>query len=364
VALLTNEKAPTERHDVSVSSASADGNQASGNIRWRYALPLIPWVWYLIRDLHSLLEYAAIALPVIVLGAAILSLALMVSRRSALWAATAASLTLFFCVAVFGPWRPIEAPAPVADESFRIASVNLGLYWFSDNDAGYYVHREAPDILIGAELSESHDEEFRRRFAFAAGDILPLARQQENELGLNPTTDNYRANGLPSLGVYSNFPFEVLDDPIADSFDGGLPGMRIRLEAPSGPIVVYALHVPRPSPDIGPYRLAPGDQLNLVDQIVDAVAAESDPVVVMGDLNAVDRTSAYRTLTSQLNDGMRQSGWAVPTADREFPWTLLFARIDHLLLSDGLCATDGASEETRFSDHRPLVANVGPCAPA
>ena len=58
---------------------------------------------------------------------------------------------------------------------------------------------------------------------------------------------------------------------------------------------------------------------------------------------------------------MRHSGWAVPTSDHEFPWTLLFARIDHLLISDSLCAADGSSKDTRFSDHRPIVANVGPC---
>ena len=97
------------------------------------------------------------------------------------------------------------------------------------------------------------------------------------------------------------------------------------------------------------------------DHIVGAIEAETDPVIVMGDLNVVDRSSGYRAFTDVLDDGMRQSGWAVPTADRGLPWNLLFARIDHLLIDGRLCATDGASEDTRFADHRPLVATVGVC---
>lgn len=343
------------------SLSAAPSAQLQRAKRVKLIIPLLPWTWFLIRDVHPVLEYVAIGLPIITIVAALGAAAIGVFTRGWVWAATVGSLVVFFALTVFGPWRPIHGPVPRSDQSVRVASANLGLYWFSDNDAGYFVERQQPDVMVGTELTESHDAEFRRRFEHAVGDILLLERQQRDADNPQPTSQNYRAFGLPSLGVYSKYPIEVLDDPLADRFDGGLPGLRVRLDAPGGPMIVYALHIPKPSPSSGPYQLSAGEHVRLVKLIAESVESERDPVIVVGDLNSIDRSHAYRTMTENLNDGMRYSSWAVPTTDRGVPWSLLFARIDHLLISDSLCASDGFSEDTRFSDHRPIVANVGPC---
>ena len=126
-------------------------------------------------------------------------------------------------------------------------------------------------------------------------------------------------------------------------------------------MIVYALHIPRPAGTDGPYEVSVSDHVSMVEAIADAVEAETLPTIVVGDLNTVDRGQGYRRLTSTLTDAMRQNAWAVPTADRPLPFSLLFARIDHVLMSSDLCATSGKSINTRYADHRPLVVDVGMC---
>lgn len=316
-------------------------------------------MWFLVRSLHPLMDYLAIALPVLLLGGAITFAIGAVVRASRLAALTVVSLVALFFVAVIAPMRPASAASP--QDTVRIATMNLGLYWFSDNDAGFFVFEEEPDVLIGVELTESHHTEFQNRFAFNEADILAIEEQRANQNALDPDGEGFRRNGLPSVGVYSNYPISVLDDPIESVVDGGLPGFRVRIDAPAGPTVLYALHIPRPFPGNGSYELSVSEHVQLVRAIADAVAQETEPVVVAGDLNSIDRGQSYRALTAVLDDAMRQSGWAVPTADRPLPWSLLFARLDHILLSSSLCAENGASRDTQYADHRPLVADVGPC---
>ena len=81
----------------------------------------------------------------------------------------------------------------------------------------------------------------------------------------------------------------------------------------------------------------------------------------MGDLNSVDRGGNYRALRANLVDGMRSDNWAIPTSDRGLPYTTLLLRIDHLLMSESWCSTNAGAEDTRFSDHRPIYADIGPC---
>lgn len=323
--------------------------------------PITPWLWFVFRSVHPVMEFVAILLPVVILFGVAISFFAAVLRRSLRWLSVLISLVLFFVVAVILPWRPTNGPAP--ESSFRAATLNAGLYFFSDNDSGYFVNRRDPDLLVGIELTEAHDAEFRGRFPNAHADILSLERQQQNEQGLVPDGDTYRRNGLPSIGIYSKFELQVLEDPIADVFPGGLPGFRVEVASDDGPVIVYALHIPRPIPGEGPYQLTASGHIELVEAITNAVEAETLPVVMLGDFNTVDRGQGYRTLTREMTDGMRHSGWAVPTADRPLPWSLIFARLDHILISDDLCTANALSEDTRFSDHRPLIADVGPCPP-
>ena len=342
--------------------APAPGNSTErsfdrGQLAW--AVPILPWLWFVVRGLHSLMDWIAIGLPALIIGATLVALYATVTRASLRWLLVFASLVLFFVVTVIGPWRPTNGAAPT--ESIRIATVNTGLYWFSNNDVGFLVDQQQPDVVIGVELTEAHDTELRSRFPNVEANILTLERQRQNEVALQPNGDSYRRNGLPSIGVYSSLEMELLEDPLADVIEGGLPGFRLQLETDSGPMIVYALHIPRPIGGDGAYEVSVSEHVAMVNAIADAVDAETLPTLVAGDLNAVDRGQSYRRLTKNLVDGMRHDGWAVPTADRPLPFSLLFARIDHLLMSPSLCTDNTASINTRYADHRPLVADIGPC---
>ena len=328
--------------------------------RAAWLVVLLPWAWFLVRSLHPILEYVAIGLPLIIAVTAVVAIGVSLLRRSTLALTFALSMLVFFAVTVIAPMRPTSAAVPTS--SVRVATMNLGLYWFSDNDAGFFVFQEEPDILVGVELAESHDAEFRERFEFAESEIIPLLEQQQNESGLTPVGETFRQNGLPSIGVYSNVPIAVLEDPLQDVFPGGLPGFRLQVEAAEGPFILYALHIPRPFPGEGAYQLPASDHVELVEAIAVAIEAEELPVLLAGDLNTVDRGQSYRRLTNDLNDGMRQSGWAVPTAARSVVRAFFFARLDHLLVTDELCVSGGASFDTRYADHRPLIGDVGRCA--
>ncbi|MFT7475355.1 MAG: hypothetical protein ACI81L_002293 [Verrucomicrobiales bacterium] len=328
----------------------------------RWLVILVPWLWYLVRGIHPYLDYIAIGLPVAIGAAAVIAVHLTIARRSALWAGTLASLILLFVTSVILPTRPIDRPEPI--NSFRIASINLGGVWYSDNDVGYLDTRKSPNIIIGSELAQSHDNELRERFEHAVSDVIQLERTQANRAGLGPQTDDYRKFGFPSIGVYSDLPLSRLADPIADEITGGLPGIRASVSTADGEVILYALHIPRPGSGDGVYELPIIDQSRMIDAIADAIAAETLPVILVGDLNIVDRSESYRDLTDVLVDGMREERWARPTRTHEFLYSLMMARIDHVLVSEALCITDASAERLLFADHTPIYADIGACEPS
>jgi endonuclease/exonuclease/phosphatase (EEP) superfamily protein YafD len=44
-------------------------------------------------------------------------------------------------------------------------------------------------------------------------------------------------------------------------------------------------------------------------------------------------------------------------------WRPLLLRIDHVLVSDGVCASEADRVRVPGADHRALVVRVGPCPP-
>jgi endonuclease/exonuclease/phosphatase (EEP) superfamily protein YafD len=148
--------------------------------------------------------------------------------------------------------------------------------------------------------------------------------------------------------------------------DLGLPdglrdqrGQRVEIDGPEGPFVLYAMHLQKPGISPSSVEIGFRSHRRLVDRLVDAVQAETLPVVVAGDLNLGDRTSGYRALTDVLDDGMR-AGWTGPTSLRRTT-RLLLARIDHVFAPETWCAEDSRTFTMRGSDHRGVATTIGPC---
>lgn len=91
------------------------------------------------------------------------------------------------------------------------------------------------------------------------------------------------------------------------------------------------------------------------EQIRQWLAAETGPLIVMGDFNGTSDTWAYRHLRHGLQDAFAAAGtgWG-GTYHRRLP----FARIDHILVSAHWYVADAAVPASQASDHLPLLATL------
>ena len=83
------------------------------------------------------------------------------------------------------------------------------------------------------------------------------------------------------------------------------------------------------------------------------------PCILLGDLNSVGRSAAYRLVTRCLKDVQLQHGRQTrPTFPSRYP----FMRLDHIFVSAGIEVLDVEVISTplarRASDHLPLVATI------
>ena len=97
----------------------------------------------------------------------------------------------------------------------------------------------------------------------------------------------------------------------------------------------------------------------MVHRLADAIAAETDPVILAGDLNMTDRAAGYRMLGGPMHDAMRTGWWAASTY-RHGMWRDLSLRIDHLFVPADWCAVDAKTFGVPGSDHRGIESTVGP----
>ena len=301
----------------------------------RRALPsvvaaVLPWTWFAVRDAASLLDVVATGLPAVVAGLAVVALAaFLVTRRPAFLVATVSVLAMG-AVAVFGPWLPAGGASPA--EPIRVAGVNAYAGNVSPVAAAGDVRAQSPDLVVVVEAPTGMDEALEPHFAH--GELSPQS----------------------SHAVFSHFPVRFLS---------GLPGApvddrvtRWQVSAPSGPVVLYSVHLRRPRPR-GAVRSPLLEQRAMVAALLRAVHRETSPTLVVGDFNLSDRTWAYRRLERALRDAGRASG-AGPTyvSTRYRPFLL---RIDHIFVSRQWCAGGSGRFTITGSDHRGVLAEVGPC---
>jgi len=302
------------------------------------ALVALPWTWFLVRDVHVVLDLVALGLPaivvVVVLGC------LIVAARRRRWGPllVGASWLVVGLVAIVGPWLPHSGYPPV--HGVRVVAVNT----YGERSDSAAVEREVvsqgtPMVVVVSEPAPDLGRALTQRYGAPFG-LLPG-----------------RAVGASDPLVFTDLP--ASDIGLPDSL-AGQRALRIRVDGPAGPFVVYGLHLQRP-------RFGPSgdDQVSVraharaIDRLLVAIAKEELPVVLAGDLNLVDRASGYRKLSSLLDDAVR-SDWVRPTALRPIGLPFL-PRIDHVFVSSGWCSGDGDIFPLPGSDHRGVAATVGRC---
>jgi endonuclease/exonuclease/phosphatase (EEP) superfamily protein YafD len=290
------------------------------------ALVAAPWLWFLVRDRGGeVLDPIAVGMPILLLAALMTGLISAILRRRLLlsFAVSTAAMCL---VTIVVPRLPQASPAP--DPVIRIATANV------------YDGNPTPQATIAA---------LRAR----AVDVLATVEMED---GFWQRLDGNHA--LPyrvvmgELGVHARWPLTLMP---AD----GLPRsriLRIRVDAPGAPFVLYLAHALNPLHDYSTFA----DQRAFARAIVAAAAQEQLPVVVAGDFNTSDRASSERIYDGPLRDAMRAGTFAASTYFGGW-WPLLLLRIDHVWTTPGWCAADPSTFALPGSDHHGLQVSVGPC---
>lgn len=152
------------------------------------------------------------------------------------------------------------------------------------------------------------------------------------------------------VGLVSRF--EIID---AEYFDDGGSGTFVRAVlnmAPDKRVVVYLAHLPSPENHTGRDR-----RNDLLAQVRERVAGETDDVVFMGDLSTTVYSSAFQRIRSELN--LQPAGYRIVPACSWYGYgPLLCLRIDHIFVSAGLGVVESSVADLQGSDHRPVSATL------
>jgi len=280
-------------------------------------------------------DVIALAMPVVLAGAAITALVVLAVRPA--WSTVPIAAMITSAVIVFGPRWPHHTAAPV--RSIRIAAVNL--QFDSRDQAGGVESAVAADadVLVVSELTPETDR------------LLSAAYPER------VVTENLLLNDKFAEGVYSRFSLTRLESPKDVSYQL----LRVAVGGET-PFVLYAVHLPRPTlTEPTPFGMTDFAGNRTRAFALDRAADDDEgPVVIAGDLNLSDRTSGYRRLAAGRLDVSR-TGWAGSTYIGDLSWSLLLLRIDHLFAPAGWCAAGARSFDLRGSDHRGVAARIGPC---
>ncbi|MFI6046393.1 endonuclease/exonuclease/phosphatase family protein [Nocardia sp. NPDC051321] len=158
---------------------------------------------------------------------------------------------------------------------------------------------------------------------------------------LNP--DHPHVATVGTIGLWSRY---ALDDvERLDLGQGWARALRARIDAPTGDVTVYAVH-------LGSLRFGETESRNrTLRTLTDLVNRDrSDRLLVLGDLNTASTDPELAALTHTLQDVRNGLGFTWPA---DFPLT----RPDHIL-TRGFTPLDATVRRTPGSDHRAPTATL------
>ncbi|MCU1392571.1 MAG: hypothetical protein JWM34_999 [Ilumatobacteraceae bacterium] len=283
-------------------------------------------------------DMVALILPMIFV---VMLLAIVVCLvRGSAWPVVAAlaSLVIVIAVVIVLPRLPDRTGPPT--RSIVLVATNM----LHDNsrmaEGVASALAQHPDVLVVSELTQDADRLFSMDFPYRLVTDRPLLHENYAE------------------GVYSKYPLDTLTAPTG--LDDQI--LKVRVNGPQ-PFILYAVHLPRPvlsdrhQEHTATFAQHRDDALRL-DQLA---KAETEPVVIAGDLNLSDRTSGYAALHAGRHDAVR-TRWAGTTYVGGIQWELFALRIDHIFVPGNWCAKDGGNFLIDGSDHNGVRSVIGPCA--
>jgi endonuclease/exonuclease/phosphatase (EEP) superfamily protein YafD len=306
-----------------------------GKRRWVAAavVALVPWTWFAVRNLLAIFELVAMGLPVLFALATLGVAVFAVLRHERLLAVGVVSCLAAATVAVVGPWRAEPVPPPV--RGFRVVTANV-------NSKNPTIERAVADAL-------AQQGDVVLLIEAGRGRVTPPA---EYPTVIRPKYSNQL--------ILSRFPARLLDKP--PNWPNDFRAHRLEVDAPTGSVVVYLVHLKRPH--LGPRRIIHirgqlRAQRRERESVLASARTETAPVIVAGDFNTPDRSRGYRRMTGRFRDAMRVRR-AGPTYVGT-AWRPFLLRIDHIFIPRDWCASQPERFGLHGSDHRGLAVDVGPC---
>lgn len=271
---------------------------------------------------HFRAQYAVAAL---LLAVALLPLG---SRRAA---AISAVLVVFHALPAMQRTVADEPSSACSGPAFTVVTANLQ---FSNHDTRRFtdwLEAHPADLVVLQEVTGAWQRA-----------LLQVAGYQHRSFHVRE--DPY------GLGVLSRWPVESLE--LQDLAGDGLPSMSGRAEIEGQPLRFLDLHTHWP--------ILPGlarQRDRSLDNAATLLRSASGPAVALGDLNLTAYSPVFGRFlaASGLRDVMNGARWQ-PTWMAGF-WPLAL-RIDHVLVTPGLCVEHAEVGPSIGSDHRPVIARL------
>ena len=283
---------------------------------------LAPLGWPFELFAHFRVQYAAAAL--------LLALLFTVMQRPGP-AAVAAALALFHATPLM---RSALAHDPVADCNGPAVTVVTANVRYRNGDRQAFVDwlaRNPADVVVVQELTSAWAEQLGGLVDYPYGQLLV----REDPYGIAVLSRRPPGSVRP-----------------ADFAGDGLPSLVAQLEIGGRTLMILGLHTHWP---LLP-RLARARDESL-HRVAKLIRDEGLPAVALGDLNLTPYSPVYARFLGEagLRDAMDGHGWK-PTWQAGF-WPLAL-RIDHVLVSPGLCVEHAEVGPDIGSDHRPVIARL------
>jgi vancomycin resistance protein VanJ len=324
-------------------------------LAWVYFAGLFGWAllhalfgdrWWWLFLLNSFAVYFFLPLPVI------LALAFL-TRRCDLWVGFGAALVMGIYL-YGGLFLPKFSKAEAHRMQLTVMSYNL---------LGFNQH---PERVVDALRSADADVVALQELNPLVADAISrkLASEYPYQI-LDPQM------GVTGLGVISKYPLHPIDKYLPGAWMGRPQVLALDV---AGRIITL-LHFHAVSVNyvmLTDLEWSVRGREQQAREIVDFVADHPGPLIVLGDLNAGDQSSAYATVTNVLRDSWREGGWGLghtfpgansPASSRPviagITVPMWLVRIDYIFhsyhwqtLSAWIGPWDGVS------DHRPVVARL------
>ena len=264
------------------------------------------------------------------LAAALLLAVVLAWRRRAVPAVLALVIAIWHALPGDLP-SEVATAADCAGSAFTVATVNVQFSNTRPEAFRAWLATQPADFLVIQEVTPAWAAELEAQTGYPYRHLLT----REDPYG---------------LAVLSRWPLESMT--LVDLAGDGLPSLAGVVDTGEQRIRFLGLHTHWP---LTPGLAAARDEA--LQGAAQLASAADLPVVLLGDLNLTPDSPAFERLIDQaeLRDVMRGRGWR-PTWLASF-WPLAL-RIDHILVSSGLCVEHAEVGPPIASDHRPVVARL------